>query len=87
MNGIVGGVADRFACNRKENRTEWLLNGPIIRGNDEGAKSGLHGVVMSTRPVQDEDDFRGSEQRGRRVSWRISEDEKFPRRLPRATWA
>lgn len=47
MNRIVGRAADRFACNRKENRIKRLLNGPIIRGNDEGAKSGLHGQLMS----------------------------------------
>ncbi|EFN71104.1 hypothetical protein EAG_06259 [Camponotus floridanus] len=38
MNKIVGRVADRSACNRKENRIKRALNGAIIRGNgDEGA--------------------------------------------------
>jgi len=52
MNKIVGHVADRSACNRKENRIKRALNGAIIRGNgDEGARrnaqSGLRGVVMA----------------------------------------
>lgn len=52
MNKIVGRVADRSACNRKENRIKRALNGAIIRGNgDEGARrnaqSGLRGVVMA----------------------------------------
>jgi len=52
MNKIVGRVADRSACNRKENRIKRALNGAIIRGNGgEGARrnaqSGLCGVVMA----------------------------------------
>jgi hypothetical protein len=52
MNRIVGRVADRSACNRKENRIKRALNGAIIRGNGgEGARrnaqSGLCGVVMA----------------------------------------
>lgn len=37
MNKIVGRVAHRSACNRKENRIKRALNGAIIRGNGEGA--------------------------------------------------
>lgn len=33
MNKIVGRVADRSACNRKENRIKRALNGAIIHGN------------------------------------------------------
>lgn len=49
MNKIVGRVADRSACNRKENRIKRALNGAIIHGNGgEGvrrnAQSGLRGV-------------------------------------------
>lgn len=47
MNEIGGRAADRFACNRKENRIKRVLNGAIIRGNGEGAKSELRRVVMS----------------------------------------
>jgi len=52
MNKIVGRVADRSACNRKENRIKRALNGTIIHENgDEGARrnaqSGLRGVVMT----------------------------------------
>lgn len=52
MNKIVGRVADRSACNRKENRIKRALNGAIIHGNGgEGARrnaqSGLRGVVMT----------------------------------------
>lgn len=52
MNKIVGRVADRSACNRKENRIKRALNGAIIHGNgSEGARrnaqSGLRGVVMT----------------------------------------
>ena len=52
MNKIVGRVADRSACNRKENRIKRVLNGAIIHENgDEGtrrnAQSGLRGVVMT----------------------------------------
>lgn len=52
MNKIVGRVADRSACNRKENRIKRALNGAIIRGDgDEGAQrnaqSGLRGLVMA----------------------------------------
>lgn len=54
MNKIVGRVADRSACNRKENRIKRALNGAIIRGNGEGARrnaqSGLRGVVMAVPP-------------------------------------
>lgn len=38
MNRIVGGAADRFACNRKENKIKRVLNGAIIRGSGEGAE-------------------------------------------------
>ncbi|KYN21709.1 hypothetical protein ALC57_05911 [Trachymyrmex cornetzi] len=41
MNKIVGRVADRSACNRKENRIKRALNGAIIHENgDEGAGRG-----------------------------------------------
>lgn len=73
MNKIVGRVADRSACNRKENRIKRALNGAIIHGNgDEGARrkaqSGLRGVVM-TVPWSTEDvsghSFRGRLTRAR----------------------
>lgn len=52
MNKIVGRVADRSACNRKENGIKRALNGAIIHGNGgEGARrnaqSGLRGMVMT----------------------------------------
>ncbi|KYM77274.1 hypothetical protein ALC53_12255, partial [Atta colombica] len=41
MNKIVGRVADRSACNRKENRIKRALNGAIIHENgDEGFREG-----------------------------------------------
>lgn len=52
MNKIVGRVADRSACNRKENRIKRALNGAIIHGNGgesarRNVQSGLRGVVMT----------------------------------------
>lgn len=85
MNKIVGRVADRSACNRKENRIKRALNGAIIRGNgDEGAQrnaqSGLRRVVIVWYRERNEDvsGYRGRRarqsqklRRPRRVSWCI----------------
>lgn len=83
MKRIVGRAADRFACNRKENRIKRLLNGPIIRGNEEGAKSGLHGPVMSASHGTGRFSTRASAPRRLcPASWRVFDAGNFARRLP-----
>ncbi|KYN04828.1 hypothetical protein ALC62_04212 [Cyphomyrmex costatus] len=57
MNKIVGRVADRSACNRKENRIKRALNGAIIHGNgNEGKHVDLNNrstfaAAPTTKPI------------------------------------
>lgn len=77
MNKIVGRVADRSACNRKENRIKRALNGAIIHGNGgEGvrrnAQSGLRGVSNDGTV-----DVSGHSFRGRLTRARNYDDRSF----------